>query len=94
MKKVLMSIVAVLFAANSFAQTNSGGFSLSSPYPVRHAAQNHEQQQQACSHIHSHVCCHILFENHHNLFFHRHLINHSQFIMFAYARKRAIILQK
>ena len=29
MKKVLMSIVAVLFAANSFAQTNSGGFSLS-----------------------------------------------------------------
>jgi len=29
MKKVLMSIVAVLLAANSFAQTNSGGFSLS-----------------------------------------------------------------
>lgn len=29
MKKVLMSIVAVFFAANSFAQTNSGGFSLS-----------------------------------------------------------------
>lgn len=29
MKKVLMSIVAVLFAASSFAQTNSGGFSLS-----------------------------------------------------------------
>lgn len=29
MKKILMSIVAVLFAASSFAQTNSGGFSLS-----------------------------------------------------------------
>lgn len=29
MKKILMSIVAVLFAANSFAQYNSGGFSLS-----------------------------------------------------------------
>jgi hypothetical protein len=29
MKKILMSIMAVLFAANSFAQYNSGGFSLS-----------------------------------------------------------------
>lgn len=29
MKKLLMSIVAVLFAANSFAQYSSGGFSLS-----------------------------------------------------------------
>ena len=29
MKKFLLSIVAVLFAANSFAQFTSGGFSLS-----------------------------------------------------------------